>query len=74
MTNAPKQGKVLNVDDISKYIEAELKEYGDALAFVLLEIDGPKKVQYSALFQQKKAEYEGAIAALNGVRDRINAG
>lgn len=60
------------IKDVSKHIESELAEYEEALAFVLLEMDGPNKVQYSKVFLRKKAEYEGAIEALVGVRDLIN--
>lgn len=72
MANTPKQAKITTAEDVLKYIDAELSEYEEALAFVLVEMDGANKVQYSKVFLRKKAEYEGAIAALVGVRDFIN--
>lgn len=55
----------VKIDDVKSYLAGEIKEYEEALAFVLLEMDGANKVQYSRTFQRKKAEYEGALLALN---------
>lgn len=68
----PKQSKLNTIEDTLKFIDAELAEYEEALAFVLVEMDGPNKVQYSRVFRRKVAEYEGAIAGLVAVRDFIN--
>lgn len=64
--------KVTKVSEVLKRIDAEVDEYSEALAFVLAEMDGPNKVQYSRVFNRKKAEYEGAILALADLRDFIN--
>lgn len=72
MANAPKQAKVVSVEDVLKFIDAELEQYEEALSTVLYAIDSGENVQYSRAYQRKKAEFEGAIGTLVATRDFIN--
>jgi len=69
---ATKQAKIATPEDFLKLIESQITEYSEALAFVLESMDGPNKVQYSRVFQRKKAEYEGAIDALITIHEAVN--
>ncbi len=72
MANAPKQAKVIALEDILKFIDLELDQYTEALATVLEAIDSGENIQYSRAYQRKKAEFEGAIDALVSTKDFIN--
>lgn len=68
---APKQAKVLNVDDVRKFVEAELEETETALGFVLEEI-AKGSSDYGRVYARKKAEYEGTALAYRSVLDVLD--
>lgn len=58
-----------NKNEIVKFIKDEISETETALAFVVTELNKKTTTQFNHIYQKKKAEYEGALWALNAVLD-----